>query len=58
MSQEIPKTMKALYLNAQNELSYVTVPTPVPKYGEVLVKVFAAPINPSDLMFMEGLYPF
>ncbi|MEI7548120.1 MAG: zinc-binding dehydrogenase [Actinomycetota bacterium] len=31
------------------ELSLVTVPVPTPTVGEVLVKVQAAPINPSDL---------
>jgi NADPH:quinone reductase-like Zn-dependent oxidoreductase len=31
---------------------------PEPKNGEVLVKVTASPINPSDLMFMTGRYGF
>ena len=29
---------------------------PTPQYGEVLVKCFAAPINPSDLGLMKGYY--
>eukprot|EP00919_Chromeraceae_sp_WS-2016_P054537 GHVR01129616.1.p1 GENE.GHVR01129616.1~~GHVR01129616.1.p1 ORF type:complete len:345 (-),score=87.58 GHVR01129616.1:288-1322(-) len=32
------------------------VPMPVLKYNEVLVKVDAAPINPSDVFFMKGVY--
>jgi NADPH:quinone reductase len=31
---------------------------PRPRPGEVLVRVFASPINPSDLMFIRGLYGF
>jgi len=29
---------------------------PVPKENEVLIKIHASPINPSDLMFIRGLY--
>lgn len=32
------------------------LPIPTPKANEVLVKVKAAPINPSDTMFVQGLY--
>lgn len=32
------------------------VPTPVPGRGEVLVRMTASPINPSDLLFVEGHY--
>lgn len=32
------------------------MPTPVPGPGQVLIKVLAAPINPSDLYFMKGMY--
>lgn len=31
-------------------------PVPVPGRGEVLVRVLASPVNPSDLMFVEGNY--
>lgn len=31
-------------------------PVPVPGRGEVLVRMIAAPVNPSDLMFVRGTY--
>ncbi len=34
----------------------VTRPIPTPKRGEVLVKMRAAPINPNDLMMLDGTY--
>ncbi|MEQ9412159.1 MAG: zinc-dependent alcohol dehydrogenase family protein [Fuerstiella sp.] len=30
--------------------------TPVPRRGEVLVRMQASPVNPSDLMFVRGVY--
>lgn len=53
----IPKTMKAVILakeGAQPEISEILVPQPGP--GEVLVKMYASPINPSDLAFLAGGY--
>jgi NADPH:quinone reductase-like Zn-dependent oxidoreductase len=32
------------------------VPAPVPKQGEVRVRMLASPINPSDLMYVRGQY--
>lgn len=32
------------------------VPPPVPNRGEVLVRMLASPVNPSDVMFVEGRY--
>jgi NADPH:quinone reductase len=32
------------------------MPAPVPGRGEVLVRMLASPINPSDIMFIEGRY--
>ena len=32
------------------------VPKPTPARGEVLVRMLASPINPSDIMYTEGKY--
>jgi len=32
------------------------VPAPEPRRGEVLVRMLASPINPSDIMYIEGRY--
>lgn len=55
----IPDTTSALVLHSYNGVSALKleqVPTPQPGPGEVLVRIAAAPINPSDLMFLEGKY--
>lgn len=50
---DVPKTMRQLRslvtADGELQLSIETVPTPVPAAGEVLVRMEAAPINPSDL---------
>lgn len=55
-ASDIPKEMKRLVVTSAGKGASVadctieieTAPTPTPKSGEVLVKVAAAPINPSD----------
>lgn len=39
-------------------LKAVDTDRPVPKSGEVLVRMLASPINPSDLMYIRGRYTF
>ena len=50
---DVPKQMRQLRslvtADGELQLSIETVPTPVPGPGEVLVRMEAAPINPSDL---------
>jgi NADPH2:quinone reductase len=47
---KIPEKMLAVFLEKQGgSLGIRTVPVPHPKQGEVLVKIAAAPVNPSDL---------
>jgi NADPH:quinone reductase-like Zn-dependent oxidoreductase len=41
---------------AVHSLRVVRKPTPRPGPGQVLVRIEAAPCNPSDLIFMQGLY--
>ena len=52
--------MRAVQITAYDgkpeSLRVVELPLPVPTPGEVLIKVAASPINPSDLMFIRGLY--
>jgi NADPH:quinone reductase len=52
--------MRALELRSYEEgersLTLVERPLPEPREGEVLVRVEAAPVNPSDLMFLRGMY--
>jgi hypothetical protein len=52
------KIHNADYDGKSDSIAVVEMPTPRPGPGEVLVRVFASPINPSDLMFIQGLYGF
>lgn len=55
----LPKTMKALRLNEYQGLKSLKVedlPLPSLEEDEILIKVAASPINPSDDLFCEGLY--
>jgi len=54
-SHTLPSAMKGLATIAGGvELVERAVPTP--KRGEVLIRMRAAPINPNDLMFLDGTY--
>lgn len=53
----IPEFMKAVVLSATGSIPQVKkIPVPKPGPGEVLVKMYASPINPSDLAFLAGGY--
>src|SRR5215469_7533716 len=56
----IPATMRAVQLRAYDGQSFAIAELPVPRPGpgQVLVRVAASPINPSDQMFIRGLYGF
>ncbi|MCX7924432.1 MAG: zinc-binding dehydrogenase [Fimbriimonadales bacterium] len=58
--EPIPDTMQAAVLHAYDgapeSLRIEARSVPKPERGQVLVKMSAAPINPSDLMFLKGLY--
>jgi NADPH:quinone reductase-like Zn-dependent oxidoreductase len=41
---------------ALQRLRVAKKPTPRPGPGQVLVRIAAAPCNPSDLVFMQGFY--
>ena len=59
-----PKQMRAVRLSALHEdvveairsLRVVEQPVPEPRRGQVLVKIEAAPCNPSDLLLLQGKY--
>ena len=58
----LPDTMRAVQLRAYDgkpeSLTIAEIPVPRPGPGEVLVKIFASPVNPSDLMFITANYGF
>jgi NADPH:quinone reductase-like Zn-dependent oxidoreductase len=57
MKTGIPKKMKAVVLSHQGaEPVFAEINVPRPGRGEVLVKMFATPVNPSDLAFIKGGY--
>ncbi len=64
LSEKIDYTMKALIIETYNpnliramrSMKVVEMEKPVPDSGEVLVKIQAAPINPSDIAFIRGGY--
>ncbi|MGZ6190885.1 MAG: zinc-binding dehydrogenase [Vulcanimicrobiaceae bacterium] len=46
------------YDGKPESLTVSDVSVPSPRSGEVLVRMYASPINPSDLAFVHGLYGF
>src|SRR5215472_16136025 len=58
----LPTMMRAVqlkdYAGKPGSLTVAEVPVPQPGPGEVLVRVAASPVNPSDLMFITGNYGF
>jgi NADPH:quinone reductase len=61
---DLPSTMRAMSLpayhpevaDAVRALEIVERPVPEPKNGEVLLRMLAAPCNPSDLMLLQDSY--
>src|ERR1700682_3393532 len=58
----LPSTMRAVQLRdydgKPDSIIVSEIPVPRPGSGEVLVRVFASHVNPSDLMFLRGMYGF
>jgi len=57
MERKIPSSINGVILTNGTELSYGQIPTPQINEREVLIKVHSGVINPSDVMFVQGLYP-
>src|ERR1041385_6769634 len=56
MNPSIPATMHAVQLDEPNgKLTFREVPLPRPQAGQGLIRMAAAPINPSDLGSLSGL---
>jgi len=55
MRHNLPASMSAL-ASVERGVELVQRPVPTPKRGEVLVHMRAAPINPNDLMMLDGTY--
>jgi NADPH:quinone reductase len=57
---QIPETMRAVelrsYEGGPEALAVVDRPVPRPGAGQVLVRIKASPVNPSDLSFLRGAY--
>lgn len=59
MKTTIPETMQAALLGKNGgSPKFGSIPVPKPGPGQVLVRMAAAPINPSDLGFLRGSYGF
>ena len=56
MNNSIPSTMHAVQLDEPNgRLTLREIPVPRPGAGQVLIRMAAAPINPSDLGSLSGM---
>jgi NADPH:quinone reductase len=64
MPDPIPEKMRAVVLESYHAdvvdairgLMILDRPTPKPRHGQVLVRIEAAPCNPSDLLLLQGKY--
>jgi NADPH:quinone reductase len=64
VSADAPQKMRALVLDEYREniadalssLQVRELPVPAPEKGQVLVRIEAAPCNPSDLLLLQGRY--
>jgi NADPH2:quinone reductase len=56
INHTLPATMHAVQLDEPNgRLTLREIPVPHPQAGQILIRMAAAPINPSDLGSLSGL---
>ncbi len=58
-SFKIPSHMRAVVLHTFDQIESLVVeerPVPRPQAGQVLIRMHASPVNPSDLAFLRGVY--
>jgi NADPH:quinone reductase-like Zn-dependent oxidoreductase len=53
-ARELPATLGLESLDPH--VTAETIPTPKPRRGQVLIRVRMAPVNPSDVAFIKGVY--
>jgi NADPH:quinone reductase-like Zn-dependent oxidoreductase len=53
-ASSIPKEMNSSVIVSHGKVGFARIPVPQPGKNQVLVKVEAATINPSDILFMKG----
>jgi len=53
---DLPETMRALMLTGPDQLDVQDMAVPRPGPGQILVRMAASPVNPSDLMTVKGAY--
>ena len=54
--KNLPQKMQAVLLDENGRLKVDYIPLSLPGPGQVLIRMAAAPINPSDLGFLKGSY--
>ncbi|KRX05062.1 GroES (chaperonin 10)-like protein [Pseudocohnilembus persalinus] len=58
MAQKIPKHIQGIIQQSKGgQYKFGQIEMPELKQGDLLIKVHAAPINPSDIGFIKGTYP-
>lgn len=55
--ETFPTATKGVIISADNKVSYGEFPLPEVGSSDVLIKIHSAAINPSDVLYLAGVYP-